>query len=191
MTPAVIETVLAGFNVDRVLREAITGDLMEERAQLAAVHGERSADRWVMQQMLRSVPAFVQASVRSGGFQLVITVVGAALAALLAISLLIGASVVLFTTLFSAETMARITIVAFAADLAYGAVGGYLAARLGRGAPLGAAFLFGVLGVSLALVTAGDVPGWYRAALVMLLVPATLTGGWMRARHLARRPYPG
>jgi hypothetical protein len=185
--PAVVETVLAGLNVDRDLRDAITGDLLEERARLAAVHGERTADRWVRQQMLGSVPSLIQAAVRDGRFRLVAAVVGAALAALLAVSLVIGASAALVSALVSPETLGRLTIVAFAIDLACGAAGGYLAARLGRAVPLGAAFVFGVLGVSVTLMWGADPPGWYRPALLLLLVPATMSGGWLRARHLARR----
>jgi hypothetical protein len=187
VTPAVLETVLAGLNVERSLRDAITGDLIEERAKLAAIHGERSADRWMRQQILRSLPLFLQAAVRTGGFRLLTAIVGAALAALLAIGLLIGASATLLSALVSPGTIGRLTIVAFAIDLAYGAAGGYLAARLGRAAPLGAAFLFGVLGVSLTLMWSGDAQGWYRPALQLLLIPATLIGGWLRARHLAQR----
>jgi hypothetical protein len=99
-----LEIVLAGLNVDRDLRDAITGDLLEERAELAAVHGERSADRWMWQQILRSVPLFVQAAVRDGGLRLLAAMLGAALAALLAVSLLIGASTAVVSALLSPET---------------------------------------------------------------------------------------
>jgi hypothetical protein len=87
--------------------------------------------------------------------------------------------------------MGRLTIVAFAIDLAFGAAGGYLAARLGRPAPLGAAFVLGLLGVWLTLISGGDAHGWYRLALQLLLIPATLSGGWLRARHLIRRLQSG
>jgi hypothetical protein len=190
VSPAVVETVLAGLNVDRALRDAITGDLIEERAELAAAHGERAADRWMRQQILRSVPVFVEAAVRSGGVRLLAAIVGAALAALLAVLLLIGASAAMWSALLSPHTIARLMVVALAIDLAYGAAGGYLAARLGRAAPLGAAFVFGVFGVLLTLVWGGDAHGWYRPALQLLLIPATVSGGWLRARRLARRPHP-
>ena len=188
MSPAILETVLVGLNVDRDLRDAIIGDLIEERAELAAASGERSADRWMRQQMLRSVPFVALGAFRNGGFRLLAAIVGAALAALLAVGVLIGASVMLLSALVSSETMARLAIVAIALDLAYGAAGGYLAARLGRAAPLAAAFVFGVLGVSLTLLSGGggDAHGWYRPALLLLLVPATMSGGWLQARHLAR-----
>jgi hypothetical protein len=187
VSPAVVDIVLAGLNVDRVLRDAITGDLIEERAELAAVLGERSADRWMRQQVVRSVPLFVHAALRNGGFRLLAVTLAAAVAALLAVSLVIAVSAALLSALVSPKTIGNLTIVALAIDLAYGAAGGYLAARLGRAAPLGAAFVLGVLGVSLTLTLGGDAHGWYRPALQLLLIPAAVSGGWMEARRLARR----
>src|SRR5688572_19462118 len=187
MSPAVIETVLAGLNVDRDLRDAITGDLLEGHAAFAAVHGQRGADRWMRREILRSVPIFMLAAVRNGGLRLFAAIVGAAFAALLAVGVLIGVSVAVFSALVSPETMGRLAIVAFAIDLAYSAAGGYLAARLGRAAPLGAAFIFGVLGVWLTLMLGGDTQSWYPLALQLLLIPATVAGGWLHARRLAQR----
>jgi hypothetical protein len=185
MSPSVLEIVLAGLNVDRELRDAITGDLIEERARLAEMHGARRADRWLRRQTLQSVPLFVHAAVWNGGVRRLAAIVGAAVAALLAIGLVIGASTALLVALVSPDTIARLTLVVFALDLAFGTAGGYLAARFGRVAPLGAAFVFGLLVLAIALmVSGGDI--WYRTALRVLLVPATLAGGWLHARHLAR-----
>lgn len=183
---ALIETVLAGLNVDRALRDAITGDLIEERAELAAAHGNRFADRWMRRQILWSVPSFVLAAVRNGGVRLMAATVGAACAALLAVGALIGVSAAVVSSLVSPATIGRLMIFALVIDLAYGAAGGYLAARLGRAAPLGAAFVLGVLGVSLTAISGGDTQSWYRPALQILLIPAAVSGGWLRARHLAR-----
>ena len=187
MSPAFIETVLAGLNVDRDLRDAITGDLLEGHAAFAVVHGERGADRWMRREMLRSLPVLMVAAVRNGGFRLLAAIVAAAFTALLAIGLMIGASVALLSIAVSADTMRRLTILAFAIDLCYGAAGGYLAARLGRAAPLGAAFIFGVLSVWITLMLGADTDGWYPLALQLLLIPVTVSGGWLHARHLARR----
>ena len=187
MSPEFVETVLAGLNVDRNVRDAITGDLIEERTKLVAVRGERGADRWMRHQILRSIPSFVRATVRTGGLHLVTAVVGAALAAVVVIGALIGASVALLAVLVSAEALARFAVIALVIDLGYGAAGGYIAARIGRVAPLGAAFVFGVLGITVTLVLSGDTSGWYRSALSVLLIPATVSGGWLRARGLARR----
>ena len=189
MNPSVLDIVLVGLNAERELRDAIIGDLIEERAAVAAVQGERRADRWIRRQIMISVLEFVRATVWDGGFRLLAAIVGAAIAALLTIIVAIGASAALLSALLSPGTIGRLMIVALAIDLAYGAAGGYLAARLGRAAPFGAAFVFGVLGVSLTALSGGDADSWYRPALQLLLIPATVTGGWLRARQLARRAH--
>jgi hypothetical protein len=187
VSPSVLEILLAGLNVDRALRDAVIGDLMEERAALGAVHGERRAARWIRRQIALSALEFLHAAVRDGGLRLLSGILGAAVAALLAVCLSIGASAALVYALLLPETIGRLTIVALAIDLAFGAAGGYLAARLGHAAPLGAAFVFGMLGLLLTLLLGGGAQAWYSTALQFLLIPATLSGGWMRARHLARR----
>jgi len=186
MSARILEVALAGLNVDRELREAIIGDLVEERAQLAATRGERVADRWMFGQVLRSMPTLAHAALRAGGVRVAVRILGAAVAALLAILAVATASAALAFDTLSPGTMARFAVAVLAVDLAYGVAGGYLAARLGRVAPLASAVAVGVLGVMLSMVaTAGATPGWYPLALQLLLVPATSVGGWMRARQLA------
>lgn len=182
-----LEIVLVGLNVDRDLRDAIIGDLIEAREALADARGPRIADRWVRGQILRSAPLFLLAAIRQAGLRQLAAIVGAALLALLTVTTLIRASMVLVSTMIAPETNGRVTLVALALDLGCGIGGGYLAARLGRSAPLIAAFVFGVLGVTLTSMSGGDGHGWYRPALLLLLVPATVTGGWLRARSVARR----
>jgi hypothetical protein len=184
---AVLETVLAGLNVDPSLRDAIAGDLLEERAVIAAAYGEHNAERWVRSQVLRSLPALVMGEIRTGGFRLFAATLSAAALAMLAVGISIALTVAVFSRVMAPETFQRFAVVALLIDLAFGAAGGNLAARFGRSAPLGAAFIFGMLAVLLTAAFTGHNGGWYFFALQSLLVPATLTGGWLRARHLARR----
>ncbi len=184
MSLTTLDIILAGLNVDRSLRDAITGDLLEERAVVAALQGEHGANRWMRQQIVWSALEFARAAVWDGGIRLLAAIVGAALTSMMAIGLLIGASSALWYALLSPETIGRLTIIAVAIDLAFGTAGGYLAARVGRAAPLAAAFVFGILGLSLTFVAGGH--GWYQLALQLFLIPATVTGGWLRACHLAR-----
>jgi hypothetical protein len=79
----------------------------------------------------------------------------------LAVSLLTGVSAALSSALVSPATIGRLTIVVFAIDLAYGAAGGYLAARLGRAAAR-RGIRFGAFGVSLTQLSSGEAHGWYR-----------------------------
>jgi hypothetical protein len=188
MSPTVIDIVLAGLNVDRGLRDALIGDLMEESAELAAAHGVRSANRWMRWQVIRSVPVLAHGTLRAGGPRLLVGVLAAAAAALALVMGLIGVSATAFGELLAPETVRRFGVLVLALDLAYGAAGGYLAARFGRSAPLASALAFGVLAVATSMVSTAEVEhSWYPLALQLLLVPATLGGGWVRARHLARR----
>jgi hypothetical protein len=188
MSPDILDIALTGLNVDRGLREAIIGDLVEERTELAAARGERFADWWMLSQMLRSMPTLAHAALRAGGARAMARILSAAFAALLTVLIVASASAAVAFNTFSSQTMARFAIVVLAIDLAYGVAGGYLAARLGRVAPLASAVAFGVLGVVLSIVaTEGATPGWYPLALQLLLVPATAVGGWVRARQLVAR----
>ena len=184
----ILEIVFTGLNVDRVLREAIIGDLVEERSELAAVRGERFADRWMFSQIVRSVPTLSLGALRAAGLRATARIFGAALASLAAIWILSGVSAAVAFNGLSPETFARFSMVVLALDLTYCVGGGYFAARLGRVSPLVSAAAFGVLGLTLVMLTHdGKTPSWYLIALQLLLIPATVAGGWLRARQLVAR----
>lgn len=60
-------------------------------------------------------------------------------------------------------------------------LGGYLAARLARAVPYFNALAFGLLGLTVGVLTSGDVPTWFKVMGFTLTVPAALLGG-----HLAK-----
>lgn len=60
-------------------------------------------------------------------------------------------------------------------------LGGYLAARLARTVPYFNALAFGVLTLTVDLLTAGDVPTWFKVMGFGLTLPAALLGG-----HIAK-----
>lgn len=60
-------------------------------------------------------------------------------------------------------------------------LGGYLAARLGRAVPYFNALAFGVLGLTVDMLTAGDIPTWCKIVGFGLTLPAALLGG-----HIAK-----
>jgi len=185
MKSRILDIVFAGLNVDRALREAIIGDLVEEHSELAAERGDQFADRWIFSQIVRSLPALSLAVLRAVGGRAIARIFVAASASLLTIWILADVSAMVVFNRLSAETIARFSVVILTIDVAYGVGGGYLAARLGRVSPLVSAIAFGVLGVMLTGLTHDDrTPSWYPIALQMLLIPATVTGGWLRARQL-------
>jgi len=64
-------------------------------------------------------------------------------------------------------------------------LGGYLAARLARAVPYFNALAFGVLALTVSLLTSGDVPTWFKVMGIGLTLPAALLGG-----HIAKLRMP-
>jgi hypothetical protein len=187
MSLAFIEVVLAGLNVERDVRDAIAGDLLEERSTRAAACGDDAANRWMRLQIVRSLPVIVWGTLRNGGFRVSVAVVGAALIALFVVSAVISA--VMLSSVITRDAVRSVAVLALVVDLSFGTAGGYLAARLGRAAPLAAAFVFGAFAVILTSLSAPDATGWYLPTLQLFLIPATVMGGWLRARSLAQRAF--
>jgi hypothetical protein len=185
MIPRVFDVVLTGLSVDSETREAIIGDLVEEHAEFAAMLGQSFANRWLISQMLRSLPLLTHQMLRAGGPRVMMKAVGAGVVALLIMLIVSSTSAAVFFAAFSEEALVRFAIIAFAIDLGYGVVGGYLAALLARVAPLVSSLCCGVLAVVFTVIASGGaVPEWYALALQILLIPAAMTGGWLRARRL-------
>jgi hypothetical protein len=185
MISRVFDVVLTGLSVDSETREGIIGDLVEEHAEFAETLGQSFANRWLMSQMLRSLPLLTHQMLRVRGPRVVMKAVGAGFVALLTMLVVSSTSAAVFFAAFSEEALVRFAIIAFAIDLAYGVIGGYLAARLARVAPLVSSLSCGVLAVVFTVVASGGaVPEWYALALQILLIPAAMTGGWLRARRL-------
>lgn len=60
-------------------------------------------------------------------------------------------------------------------------LGGYLAARLARSMPYYNALAFGVFGILISMIGAGDLPTWVKVVGLGLSVPAAVLGG-----HIAK-----
>jgi hypothetical protein len=60
-------------------------------------------------------------------------------------------------------------------------LGGYLAARLARAVPYFNALAFGVLGLTVSMLTSGDLPTWFKIFGFGFTLPAALLGG-----HIAK-----
>jgi hypothetical protein len=60
-------------------------------------------------------------------------------------------------------------------------LGGYLAARLAGAVPYFNALAFGVLGLTVSMLTSGDLPTWFKIIAFGITVPAALLGG-----HIAK-----
>jgi len=60
-------------------------------------------------------------------------------------------------------------------------LGGYLAARLARAVPYFNAFAFGVLALTVSVLTSGELPTWFKVIGFGFTLPAALLGG-----HIAK-----
>ncbi|HEY0681307.1 MAG TPA: hypothetical protein VGD45_03155 [Steroidobacter sp.] len=65
-------------------------------------------------------------------------------------------------------------------------LGGYLAARLARSVPYYNALAFGVLGLLISAIGAGDVPTWFKLVGLVLTLPAALIGGHIAKLRMSR-----
>lgn len=180
--------VLAGTVGDRALRDAITGDLLEEHAELAAVRGRPRADWWLLRQLVHSFPYF--ASLTDGtepcGFDAGLVrrfYGGLALVVAVGVALSLG-------MLWSHAAMAPAAGAAlpFLAALLATVGAAYAAAVVVASAPLVAALAVGVVAAFAGLGAAllGDVtsPLSEWVTLQLLLPFAALAGGLTRARQL-------
>jgi hypothetical protein len=64
-------------------------------------------------------------------------------------------------------------------------LGGYLAARLAGAVPYFNALAFGVLGLTVSMLTSGELPLWFKVMAFGLTLPAALLGG-----HIAKLRMP-
>ncbi len=61
-------------------------------------------------------------------------------------------------------------------------VGGFLVARIARSIPYFNALGYGVLGMTLSMLTTGELPTWFRVLGIGLTVPASLLGAYFGKR---------
>jgi hypothetical protein len=65
-------------------------------------------------------------------------------------------------------------------------LGGYLAARLARSMPYYNALAFGVLGILISMIGAGDLPTWVKIVGLGLSMPAAVLGGHIAKLQMSR-----
>lgn len=65
-------------------------------------------------------------------------------------------------------------------------LGGYLAARLARTMPYWNALAFGVLGLLISSIGAGDLPTWFKVIGLLMTLPAAVLGGHLAKLRMSR-----
>ncbi len=196
--PALAEVALGALVADAALREAVLGDLAELFAAHRERHGTTRARRWYRAQAVRSAPALVAATWWPAPARRARRL--GALAAGVAGSVVLVQLVHQAAQLLAAAGLAAAGLATHgwphaAASLAAGAgcgvLGGYVAARALRDAPLAGALALAAACAALAVVgiavNDGGTPLWYWVGLQLLILPVgACGGGLLRARHAAQ-----
>ena len=120
--------------------------------------------------------------------------IAALLASLVAVVVLsVGADMVcvalgLFPPIGQPNFDSRLLALALAYRLVFGAVGGYIIARLAPFAPVGHAIVLGAIGTVVATIGAVAMwnygPNWYPVALAVTALPCSWVGGTLAVRRL-------
>lgn len=198
--PPFAERVVGALVADRLLREAVLGDLAEGFAEQCAQHGPGPARGWYRGQAARSALPLLGATAwpasgrraRRVGVLLATGVGGWIVLQLLVLGTQLVAAVVLATAGLSSGTWPRIAVT-LVAGAGGGLLAGAAAARSARAAPL-----VGALAVALAagaaaaagmLANGGVGPIWYWGGLQLLVLPiASSAGGLLRVALTAGPP---
>ncbi|HVE77551.1 MAG TPA: permease prefix domain 2-containing transporter [Gemmatimonadaceae bacterium] len=193
--PPIAELVLTGFVADRDTRDAVLGDLAEEHAVRCAESGAAAAARWYWRQTIASLPPLAGASLRrarAGGWARVAIAVVAGYAALVVLGLAGDAGLGRLTSRVGAPADEWWRLMASLALGGAGAVsGGWVAAAVGRRAPLASAAALGAACVAINLTAlfagASSGPLWYWLSFGVYVLPGTVAGGLLRLRQLRGR----
>jgi hypothetical protein len=193
MIERLIALVVGGTVRGRAVRDAVTGDLLEEYDVLRSTRGRFAAALWAIRQLLLSFPFL--AGIGPADCEYTIGLVArfyGKLAALVALSVAV--------VMWLARGMT--TIVSSPSNLAYALVAsvvscvlaGIAAAFFTPRAPLAASVAVGVLctGIGVAALLSREVaaPTPYWSLVLFLMMPAAACGGLLRVHALLRREPP-
>ncbi len=157
-------------------REMILGDLVEERALLAATLSERQAAGWYRRQVLRSIPPVMWANVRRGIW---LKTLGAAIAGYLVGAILIVASDSAVGLIGAGW---RMELASLAVGALIMALGGYLASAMRPRAALLLSVMVAAMSILNLFMPTGEA-AWYKVGLVLVGPAASLAGGRIRMRR--------
>jgi hypothetical protein len=191
--PRRAERLLEALGADPYLREVVLGDLAEEHALRTRWQGEHAARRWYYHEGLRTVPFLLRGWWRrlrpSDVASLVLAVAVSWVAASVVHRGLVFAFgfVPLMLVYPPSPLVAAVILLWTTID---GLFAGYVAAWVGRRAPLPSALAWALtLLTMMALAQDHPAPAWFRVVNAIVMVVAVLGGGMLRVvRASAREP---
>lgn len=194
--PRKAERLLEALGADTDFRDSVVGDLAEEFGIRLQSDGPGAARRWYYRESLRVAPYLLHDWCRHlrwshlGYFANV--VLWSSLAAIvLDLSVRLGVSTLLLltggVTLDELPHSVGFVALMLAWTLIDGAGAGYVAARIGRRAPLPSALLVALTWMGLMIRSGWHVvPSWFLAVNVIMMVSGVIAGGAVPASRSAR-----
>lgn len=185
--PRRAERLLETLGADTEFRDAVLGDLAEEYEIRVRWDGAKLAGRWYYAEAVRVVPFLLRDWLRNVRWKHVGHFAKAVLWASLVLSV-VDFPVRAVLSLLVPHVMSGTLPVFLMAPLMLlwtlvdGGLAGYVAARVGRRAPVQSAMLVAVFWASLMIGSGwSSVPRWFLAANVTMMLAATVAGGVLRA----------
>jgi hypothetical protein len=201
--PRLAERLLEALGADTDFREAVIGDLAEEFELRVSWDGAPAARRWYYREGLRIAPYLIRDWWRRlrgrdvahlGGVFVVSSVAMLVLDRLLRLAVWSGVGMITGLRLHELSGLSNVGVFVLAGlmflwTLVDGAAAGYIAARLGRRAPLPTVVVIAVgLGILGVLLQSSAVPVWFRALNIAVMMTGALAGGIIRASITRNRP---
>lgn len=163
---------LIGCFLPKAHTDALIGDLLEERALRSRLSAAPDDASWYKRQIARSLASLFWAAARRG--QWVLTL-GAAFAAHALVNFIeFGGGIVL--SQLRERGRLEITLTSLAVSVAAMVLGGYLAARIRRGAAVALAALSAAGAIRMVAMTADAALIWYQLPFLILCPAAALAG---------------
>jgi hypothetical protein len=186
--PRLPQLLLSALGAQAEFRDAVLGDMAEEYYMRQEMQGEHAARAWYVGQAYRAIPCLIRDGVRHLGVGGIAHVLAAVLKAYASIVII---AVILFPlgTLLPHSVMTSAAVTTLVVGLALSVLGGNLAARFGRPAPLLSSVALGGFWMMLstaALIVVLDrtprstVPTWYIFAGPAIVLGGTALGGIFR-----------
>lgn len=194
--PRKTERLLEALGADTDFRDSVIGDLAEEFEIRLQWDGPRAARRWYYRESLRVAPYLLRdwwrtLRLRHIGHFAVVVLLSSLGAIVLDFLIRLGLIRLLATRgvpLDALPSLPGAVALLLLWTLVDAAFAGYVAARIGRRAPLPSALLVGVVWVCVMILSGWQhVPRWFLALNVTMMMTGSVAGGAIPALRSARR----
>jgi hypothetical protein len=188
--PRAAQSLVEALLPDPETREVVVGDLLEDHAIVRRLHGATTASRWYWSQAVRSAPRLLQMTALQLSARAWFRCAALVLLAYVILAALVMAGQIVLQLVDPYVGSSHRELLSVGMSTLCAVTGGFVAACLARSAPLANAVALGLfcvaLSIGVCLTVMDTTPMWYRLALALVVLPATIGGGVLRV--LMSRP---